>query len=407
MLTTLTIGALALVTSIQATDTTFAAQGAHTLELENAGGSVVVRTWDQDQVRVVADHSRRTVVEIDIDDGVIEIEPEGSMGPATVVDFQITIPRSMHLMVEGMYTDVDAEGLGGDVEVETLQGNIHIRGGDGDIMVESVNGEVRIEGARGRIEATSVSQPIWITDSSGEIMTESVSGSIRLTGITSDRVDAGTVSGRIIYEGTITDNGRYFFGAHSGQIVLALEEGVNARVTATTLSGSLSGTYPGLPQNVDTRSRDGFTLGNGSAEIEMETFSGSIVIRRKGDMETREEMAWREGRHNGHGGDWAAYGAEMGAMGAEMGAMGAQIAVEVTSDMSWLAPVISGSVAAGLNAAEWSMRMPGMHWDMDELEDMDIDMDHLEDLEIQLKGLENLGERINRAMERSRHNRRN
>jgi DUF4097 and DUF4098 domain-containing protein YvlB len=406
MLTTLTIGALALVTSIQATDTTFAAQGAHTLELENAGGSVVVRTWDQDQVRVVADHSRRTEIDIGIDDGVVEIEPEGSMGPATVVDFQITIPRGMHLVIEGMYTDVDAEGLGGDVEVETLQGNVHIRGGDGDIMVESVNGEVRIEGARGRIEATSVSQPVWLTDVSGEVMVETVSGSIRMSGISSDRVDAGTVTGRIIYEGTITNNGRYFFGAHSGQIVLALEEGVNARVTATTLSGSLSGTYPGLPQNIDTRSRDGFTLGNGSAEVEIETFSGSIVIRRKGDMETREELAWREGRHNVHGqaGEWAAFGAEMGAMGAEMGAMGSEIAAELTGEMSWLAPVITSSLEVGLGAAEWGMRVPGAYWNSDEFEDLEIE---LQDMEIQLKGLDDLGERINRAMERSRHKRRN
>ena len=87
-------GALAIVAGVQDTDTTFAANGARALELSNPGGQVVVRVWDRDEVRVQADHSRRTYIEIDrSSDGAIEIEPDAEMGPATVVDFQITIPE--------------------------------------------------------------------------------------------------------------------------------------------------------------------------------------------------------------------------------------------------------------------------------------------------------------------------
>jgi hypothetical protein len=42
------------------------------------------------------------------------------------------------------------------------------------------------------------------------------------------------------------------------------------------------GRYPGAPE-VIARRRERFTLGTGSAEVEIETFSGSIVIRRQGE----------------------------------------------------------------------------------------------------------------------------
>jgi hypothetical protein len=411
MITTLAIGALGVLTAFQATDTTFAARGATALELENSGGQVVIRTWDRDEVRIQADHSRRTMIEIDQGDRVISIEPEGTMGPATVVDFQLSVPRNMTVRIEGLYTDVDAEGMAGDIEVETMQGTILIRQASGDIQVEAVNGEIRIEGASGRIEATSVSQPVWISDADGEIMVESVSGSIRLANIRSNRVDAGTVSGRITYEGAIQDGGRYFFGAHAGQIVLALPDGVNARISAVSLTGDFVGRYPGTPETIDARRREPFTLGSGSAEIEIETFSGSIVIRRQGDPETEAELAWKE--HGGHHGIQA-------------------LGTEVAMDLSWLGPMLQGitdqSIQIGLDAADWGFHSRGvwefdteqweqlhqkdlqeMHLDLEEmgldmeelrlqLESMDLDMD---EVHLDMDELHELGPEISRILEKA------
>lgn len=349
MFTTLTIGALAIVAGVQDTDTTFAANGARALELSNPGGQVVVRVWDRDEVRVQADHSRRTYIEIDrSSDGAIEIEPDAEMGPATVVDFQITIPRSMSVYLEGMYCDMDVDGVVGEVEVETLEGQVLLRNITGDISAEAVAGEVRIEGVQGDVDVSSVARGVRLSGITGDITAETVSGSVELEGIRSDRVDVGTVSGRIIYSGEIVEGGRYYFGAHSGQIVLALPDDASAQFTVMSLTGKFVGRYPGVPEALNTRKRNSFTLGGGGAEIEIETFGGGIVIRRQGSAESEMELAWNE-----RAADHESWGHGMGA---------------------GMASGINAGIAASLDAT------------MDVLHDFQIDLGHLEGLE----GLEGL-----------------
>lgn len=402
MLTTLTIGALAVIAGIQETDTTFAVGNARLLELENAGGQVVVRTWDRNEMRVQADHSRRTVVEIDIHDDEIRIEPDGTMGPATVVDFQITVPRGMSIQVEGMYTDLDVDGLQGDVNVETLEGTILLKNIQGSIRAEAVNAEVRIENVQGDVDVESVARGVFVTGVQGEVRVESVSGSIQLMDVRSRRVNAGTVSGRITFDGAIADDGEYLFGAHSGQIVLALPEGVNARVSVTSLSGGFVGRYPGTPEELDTRRRGTFSLGSGSAYIEAETFSGDVVIRRRGDPETEEELAWSA---SGHRGDWGAgvdlesahLGMEAGMLGLEAGMAGMEAGLEameaVLSGMD-METFLDFQGLEGLENLNFNLNLNGLN--------------DLEGLEEQLEQLEALGPEIRRqvekSLERKRHN---
>ncbi len=279
-----TIAALALTTfaAVQQTDTIVELRGANRLELENDGGQVIVRTWERDAVRIQADHSSRTFIEIDHNGDVLEIEPDAERGPTTVVDFELTVPASLNLNIEGMFADVTIEGVDGEVEVGTLQGNIRIVGGRGSVVADATNGEISVEGAEGTIEVTSVSQGIEVVNSSGEILAESVGGSIVMRGISASSVDAGTVGGRIHYEGDIQDGGRYYFASHGGRVTLQLPPGVNATVTAVSLTGGIRADYPGAPTEFSPRERDSFTLGSGSARVEVETFSGGIVIERQG-----------------------------------------------------------------------------------------------------------------------------
>lgn len=287
MITTVAALTLTALSLVQQTDTIFDLRGESRLELENDGGQVVIRTWDRDAVRIRAEHSSRTEVEIDRRGDVIEVEADADRGPTTIVDYEITIPARLDVAVEGMFTDVTIEGVDGEVEVETLEGAIRIVGGRGSVVAESTNGQIYVEGAQGSIEATAVSQGIEIVNSSGEIVAESVGGSVIMRGVTARMVEATTVGGRVEYQGDIQDRGRYFFGSHGGRILLQLPGGVNATVTVVSLTGAIRADYPGAPTQFRRRERERFTLGDGSAQIEAETFSGSIVIQRQGSGEAR------------------------------------------------------------------------------------------------------------------------
>ncbi len=148
----LVIGAMLALGMMQQTDTTFAVDGAERVKVETLGGSITVDVWGRAEVRVQAEHSSRTFVDIDRRRGVIDIEAEARRGPANMVDFHITVPRTMALDLEGMYADITVEGSDGAVEAETMQGDITIRGGRGTVQVSITMGKILVEGAEGRIE---------------------------------------------------------------------------------------------------------------------------------------------------------------------------------------------------------------------------------------------------------------
>ena len=288
MLTPIAIGLLSAVTMIPQTDTLVTLQGETRLELELWAGEVVVQTWDRNAVQISAEHSDRVGIEVNSEGNVLQIEMDMRRGYRPLpVDFELTVPRGIDLSIEGMSISVSIEDAGGDVEIASVNGDIDIRGGNGDIIAESVNGEVTIDGAQGRIEVTGVSQGVTITNSTGEIVAETVAGSLRLENVNARLIEAGTVAGTIYFDGEIQDGGRYSFDSHAGVVELVLPTGINAQIEALSLVGDIDVDFPGAPEVVEEESgwpgldekELTFTVGNGSAQIEIETFSGAIKIR--------------------------------------------------------------------------------------------------------------------------------
>jgi len=292
MLTGIVIGVLSASALIQQTDTTVQANGATRLELDNLRGEIVVRVWDRDEVRIIADHSASRSIDIDRSGHTIhvDVDVERGLGLSGSVDFEITVPRAFDLELGGMAIAVDIEGTEGEVDVSTVHGPVRVQGGRGSITVESVNGEVVVEDAEGSLEITGMAGGVTIRNCSGDIFAESVGGSLTLQGITSSDVEAGTVGGTVRYEGSIQDGGVYTFGSHGGHVWLYLPESMNARVEAIALAGNVELDYPGAPSE-PTRGRGlpglsgkeiTFEVGTGSARVEVETFGGTIHILRQG-----------------------------------------------------------------------------------------------------------------------------
>jgi DUF4097 and DUF4098 domain-containing protein YvlB len=164
-----------------------------------------------------------------------------------------------------------------------VRGDVTIKGGTGAITAKSVEGEVRVEGARGKVTVSSVNEKAVITDTSGDITAESINGGITMTGIDAKSVDASTVNGDIIYEGRLVDGGHYSFGTHNGNLSLGVPDNVNATFTIRTYQGSFSTDLPleGVSRaDVRRGKRVTTALGNGSADVSLETFGGSIRLRK-------------------------------------------------------------------------------------------------------------------------------
>ena len=272
------------------TDETIAVQRGARLLVNNFAGEVIIRTWDKDSLRVVGRHQARTKVTIRPGSSSVTINAGGPAGPASV-DYEITAPVWMPLRVEGTYNFVTVEGAQAEVSVSTVRGDVIITGGSGLVTAKSVEGEVQVQGARGKVNVSSVNEKVRIADTSGDITAESVNGGISMTGIDSKSVDATTVNGTIVYEGKLADGGHYSFGTHNGDVLLGLPENMNATFTIRTYNGTIRSdfTLEGYnPRDAQRGRRVTATIGNGSADVSLETFGGSIRLRKGSVARPRE-----------------------------------------------------------------------------------------------------------------------
>lgn len=274
------IGALlvAAATFAQQTDTTFAVPAGARLEVNNMSGPVQVTAWDRDAVRVRARHASTTTVDIDRTGNVVRLRVRSDRGMPSA-DLDVSVPRSMSIDVDGTFTNATVTGTTSQVAVRTVHGNVTVRGGS-DVRAEAVQGAVTVENASGTVEAKSVNQHVRVSGARGDVRAEAINGNIAFERIQSSNVRGATVNGRVSYDGTIRDGGRYNLVSHSGDVVLVFPAGANATLSLATMSGEFNSE---LPLQV-TESRPGrritTVVGTGSARVELETFSGRVRITR-------------------------------------------------------------------------------------------------------------------------------
>jgi DUF4097 and DUF4098 domain-containing protein YvlB len=278
MITTLLAGALALGLQQQQLDTTFAVQAGGELRLEAMNGTVSVGSWDRDEMRVRATHGRGSIIDIDRRGSGVSIEAE-HRGMPQAVRFEITVPRSYSVDIEGINLAVTADGFRGNASIENVEGAVVVRGVTGVVEAESVSGSVTLDNVRGDMSIATVNQAISISSSRGNVEAETVNGSIVMRNVDAVSVEASTVNGLVEYIGTVHDNGSYFLGAHNGEITMGIPEQANARVAVATHNGRVESDFAVRMGGAIDREFS-FTVGSGSARIELESYNGTIHLVR-------------------------------------------------------------------------------------------------------------------------------
>lgn len=267
--------------------------GANTqLDLDTFQGEVTITTWDRSAVRILAEHTENVEVNIQSTGPALTIrsQPTVCVGCSEDdeddhdqwIEYTITVPASMPLMIQSVHGDVTIDGMQSRCSVATVHGDVFLRGGRNSIRLTSVEGEVELTGAEGTIVVDSVNDDIQITDSGGSIQANAVNGDINLMRVTTSRAQAETINGEILYAGSIQADGTYRFSSHNGDIDVTFPQGTNASVTVSTFQGDIEADFP----ITITEARHGqpinFTLGDGRATIEIESFQGTVYLTKNG-----------------------------------------------------------------------------------------------------------------------------
>jgi DUF4097 and DUF4098 domain-containing protein YvlB len=291
----------------ESTDTTLSVPARGRLELENLSGAILVSVWDRSAMRVRAEHGPRTRVEVDVRPATVTLrsirrlripDPGNPRRPRIAeldipsrVDYRLTVPRGMSLRLSGVNSGISVEGVEGTVSAEAVNGPVTVRGGRGPVRANSINGGVEITGVHGSVEAESVNDGVVLRDVEGRVRVESVSGDVELEGIASDAVEGSTVSGDLRFSGSLLPAGSYRFESHSGDVTVVLPERPDVVVSMSTYSGNFESSFQGQSSTMTSRKGLGkeieLTLGEGRAELSLESFSGLIRLVRAGEAAAR------------------------------------------------------------------------------------------------------------------------
>lgn len=154
------------------------------------------------------------------------------------------------------------------------------------LAVGTVSGDVSGRGLRGDTEARSVSGDVDLSDvEAGTVEAQSVSGNITLERVNAAVVGAETVSGDVEFSGEVRPRGEYDLKTLSGDILMRIPRGAGAQVRGSTFSGDFISSF-----EITTRASGRFMrrqridgqIGDGSARINVESFSGDVELRELG-----------------------------------------------------------------------------------------------------------------------------
>jgi DUF4097 and DUF4098 domain-containing protein YvlB len=271
--------ALVAVVALPQADTTFAVERSQRLEVNAHAGKIVVRAWSRNAVRVRAELRAGARLAVDASSAAVNVHTHDDRGEPA--DYDITVPAWMGISLHGVNTTMTVDGVLAPIRAETVNGDISVKGGDGLVSLNTVEGSVTLEGAKGRIDVESVNADVTVRNAEGEIQAETVNGGVTLAGMRSESVEASSVNGDMLYDGTIRPGGRYRLITHNGDVTITIAPATDARVSVSTFQGDFESDFP-VTMTERRGKRFDFTLGRGSAAIDLESFQGTVRLVRPG-----------------------------------------------------------------------------------------------------------------------------
>lgn len=263
-------------------DTTFAFAKDGTVDLTSFTGDITVTGWSRADARVRA-WSERGSIRSRITRNRISLDNEGYRGRSEAT-YEVSVPQGVRVILRSMSGDIRVTGVRGAVDAHTNNGDVVVTDATERVDLGSLSGDVTVTGVRGEVEANSLNGTVTLRDVEGRrVRAESTSGDVELAAVRSRDIDVSTVSGEVTFSGPIDAGGTYSFQSHSGGVTLHVPPTVSARFSIETFNGELDSDFPvTLQPGGDRRMgrRLEFTVGGGEARVVVESFNGSVNIRR-------------------------------------------------------------------------------------------------------------------------------
>ena len=206
------------------------------------------------------------------------------------VAYNISAPAGTRLTINSVSGSIRVSDVKGDLSVNTVSGGVRLANAGRIASAKSVSGGVEILDTQidGALEAQSVSGSVTLRKvTARRVNVGSVSGMVQVDDVQCDRVEAHSISGDVQFAGVLTKGGRYELNSHSGSVRVGVAGNTGFELEANSFSGSVRSDLP--LTNSSTGGDNGMmrrrslrgVYGDGSAVLNVTTFSGSVVISKR------------------------------------------------------------------------------------------------------------------------------
>jgi DUF4097 and DUF4098 domain-containing protein YvlB len=282
------------------------------LTITNLSGDIVVtrRGGNDVQIEVVKTARGRTeadaremlpLVQIDISEragrGEARVsypdhrEPgRGRRNANVTVDFTVSAPENTRIMVKTLSGDVTVSDIKGELSLVTTSGNVSVSNAGRVTAARSTSGDVQVTSttSENAIELTTVSGSVTARQvKAPRLQLETVSGKVIMQDVDAPRLDAQSITGDVEFTSRLAKNGRYDFNSHGGTVRIVVVGDTGFEFDANSFSGNVRSEItlkeePGSSGSgrMGRRSLRG-VFGDGSALLDVTTFSGSVILTRK------------------------------------------------------------------------------------------------------------------------------
>ncbi len=255
-------------------------------QIENFAGSLVIRGWPGNTVRVTGTLGRdvealrfeRRGDRLEI---VVELKNR-KRGGAVSSHLEIQVPLGMDLQVETVSAEVTLDGLNGSLRVETVSGDVSVEGAPYEVEIETVSGNVQVLAPTQRLQVEAVSGDVRLVGVMGHVKVATVSGDIDIRSGQMRGLQADVVSGDLNFSGAPSAGSHLEMSSHSGDLLLSLPPSTAATFEVQTFSGDIDNQLGPAARRTSryTSAKElVFTLGGGGAQVDIESFSGHISLR--------------------------------------------------------------------------------------------------------------------------------
>jgi Toastrack DUF4097 len=274
----LLMAGLALHAGATPTDSSLALRRGDHVVIRDLGGEVRVETWDRAVLGLEGEDRSARALSVSRTGDRVLVEPGAWKGRRLDVVLKVRVPPWVALDVQGRELDVTVSGVGGGVSVRNVSGDIRVDGTSGDLDLTTVEGEIEVTNARGRVSAHSRGDDVSLSHVVGDVDAVTGDGDIRLDDVRAASLGAQTLDGDVYFAGPFVSGGTYSFSVHDGDATLVIPRASGARVKVSTFDGEFSSSFPVTLQRYSGQGRFEFTLGDGSAGVDVEVFDGQIRI---------------------------------------------------------------------------------------------------------------------------------